>query len=62
LSAEVRALMGGIKDVSEWKHYAFERFKGILRLIWRFAKVFQPTHRSRHERPRRSRNREPLHL
>ena len=27
----VRALMG-IRDVGEWKHYAFERFKGILDL------------------------------
>jgi len=31
LSAEVRALMG-IKDVGEWKFYAFGRFKGILDL------------------------------
>jgi hypothetical protein len=31
LSAEVRALMG-IKDIGEWKFYAFGRFKGILDL------------------------------
>ena len=24
--------MMGIRDVGEWKHYAFERFKGILDL------------------------------
>jgi hypothetical protein len=29
LSAESRALLG-IRDVGQWKHYAMERFKGIL--------------------------------
>jgi len=31
LSSEVHSLMR-IRDVGEWKYYAFERFKGILDL------------------------------
>jgi hypothetical protein len=34
LSSESQALMG-IKDVGEWKAYAFERFKGIIDLVVR---------------------------
>jgi hypothetical protein len=31
LSSEAQGLMG-IRDIGEWKHYAFARFKGILDL------------------------------
>jgi hypothetical protein len=34
LSSEARPLMG-IRDVGEWKHYAFERFRAILHLTVR---------------------------
>jgi len=36
LSSEARPLMG-IRDVGEWKHYAFERFRSILHLTVRNA-------------------------